>query len=370
MNFFPVADKDTGTNMSMSLEIVSQSLTKGPWPGDVLNSAVDTLVNKAHGNSGTILTMFFKGMAACIPEAKDIDGQTLAEAYINGANTAFNSIPQIVDGTIISLMKKTADSCMPLMADPEADPLAVWDRIYGEALGILPLTAFQNPSLRKFKIPDAGAAGFCIILDSFRKAFNHEADTDVSAELMGLLPDALSADFEGWTVSAPYRYCTEMVIGLNQAASDNELETMAGDLQKKLSPMGDCMIVVPYRSHIKLHIHTNEPEIVHEFSKKYGRIISRKVDDMLASYEAPSEDGAEEENIFVIIENEDFIPVVQSLGFERVYTAKSFIKAEIAERLMSDILYTSVKLPPAVEGLFRSTKHFESDEEIIEHILE
>ncbi len=282
LNYFPVADKDTGTNMAISMELVRDNLTECTWPKEVFDNVVDTFINKAHGNSGTILTMFFLGMASALPEGRDIDGRQLAQAYIQGANSAFDCMPNIIDGTILSLMKKTADSCLSSLPELENDPIVVWERICNEAFSILPLTAYQNPTLKQYLLPDSGAAGFCIILDSFRSAFLHLKDTSISYELESILPGEEIENITDWKISTPYQYCFELVVGIPDITSGSELDRISCEIWAGLSNMGDCLIVVPHKNNIKVHIHTNSPTGVVNYVSRYGHILSRKMDDMLS----------------------------------------------------------------------------------------
>ncbi|MCF0228133.1 MAG: DAK2 domain-containing protein [Parasporobacterium sp.] len=269
--------------MLISMKIACENMTDCPWPKDFFDNIVDTFINKSHGNSGTILTMFFLGMADALPAGRDIDGFELAHAYISGANSAYNSIPDIVEGTILTLMKKTSDACISFMSETENDPSAIWDRICREAYSVLPLTAYQNPSLKNLHVPDSGAAGFCIILDSFRSAFMHKTDSSVSAELEELLPGEEINSITDFKINIPFRYCFEIVIGHNILNSDEDTQKIVCSLRNSLADMGDCLIIVPRRNNIKIHIHTNDTDGVICIAGKFGNILSHKSDDMLAA---------------------------------------------------------------------------------------
>ena len=64
INVFPVADSDTGTNLSLSLGAALGPLNA---PGEkhlgtMLAAVADALLDGARGNSGAIVAQFFQGM--------------------------------------------------------------------------------------------------------------------------------------------------------------------------------------------------------------------------------------------------------------------------------------------------------------------
>ena len=64
LNVFPVPDGDTGTNMVMTLTAGYSSLKNNDYTlSDVANLFAAAAVFGARGNSGVIVSQFFKGMA-------------------------------------------------------------------------------------------------------------------------------------------------------------------------------------------------------------------------------------------------------------------------------------------------------------------
>ncbi|MDH3364352.1 MAG: DAK2 domain-containing protein, partial [Gammaproteobacteria bacterium] len=65
INVFPVADSDTGTNLSLTLSAALAVLNR---PGEkhlgtMLAAIADALLDGARGNSGAIVAQFFQGMS-------------------------------------------------------------------------------------------------------------------------------------------------------------------------------------------------------------------------------------------------------------------------------------------------------------------
>ena len=66
LNVFPVPDGDTGTNMLLTLRSATERFEQSPLPptvADVAAGIADGAFWGARGNSGVILSQFFKGFA-------------------------------------------------------------------------------------------------------------------------------------------------------------------------------------------------------------------------------------------------------------------------------------------------------------------
>src|SRR5580704_9017822 len=65
INVFPVADRDTGTNMARTLQGAADGLRTARDPDLARMSALlaESALLNARGNSGVILAQFFQGMA-------------------------------------------------------------------------------------------------------------------------------------------------------------------------------------------------------------------------------------------------------------------------------------------------------------------
>lgn len=64
INVFPVPDRDTGTNMALTLNaIIEGTYTRQrPKISELLEIVADSALNGARGNSGAILAQFFQGV--------------------------------------------------------------------------------------------------------------------------------------------------------------------------------------------------------------------------------------------------------------------------------------------------------------------
>ena len=74
LNVFPVPDGDTGSNMGMTIGAVREkadTLTEGV--GECAHQIADIMLMAARGNSGVILSLFFKGVGKSLKNRKEAD---------------------------------------------------------------------------------------------------------------------------------------------------------------------------------------------------------------------------------------------------------------------------------------------------------
>lgn len=266
LNVFPVADRDTGINMKRSIERTANSLPLSGNPAQILDEAYLQLLEYAHGNSGTILTLFFEGFSAALPAGNQISGSDLALAFQKGAQTAQNAVPHPMPGTILTVASQSAEAGISML-DITEDAGVIFKRITDEAHAALLLTPLQNPVLQRFRVIDSGAYGFCLILDGFLKSFAPELPAEAYPEIL------LPSEEEAVPAKLSQRYCTEFVM---EFLPDTDIP----EFEQAIKSYGDYYLCVSNGSLCKIHIHTNSPEAVIKTASAYGSIRSRKIDDM------------------------------------------------------------------------------------------
>src|SRR5690625_3758572 len=111
LNVFPVPDGDTGTNMNLTMtsglkeveKVKEDSLSK------VVQAFVKGLLMGARGNSGVILSQLFRGFATDIENITELTSKDFAQALKNGVGTAYQSVTNPVEGTILTVAKDSAN---------------------------------------------------------------------------------------------------------------------------------------------------------------------------------------------------------------------------------------------------------------------
>jgi dihydroxyacetone kinase-like predicted kinase len=163
INVFPVADSDTGTNLSLSLGSALGVLGK---PGEkhlgtMLAAVADTLLDSARGNSGAIVAQFFQGMSDSAGEITRFTTYTFSKAVSLGNEYAHDALSQPREGTILSVIAAFAESVGHQASSVrEGHFPAVVSNAMQRVEEALANTPNQLDVLRKAGVVDAGAKGF------------------------------------------------------------------------------------------------------------------------------------------------------------------------------------------------------------------
>jgi len=364
INVLPVADRDTGANMALSMREVVENMGKCSSVKDLFLDASGTLLRTAKGNSGTILTLFFNGLANALEEGADT--QDVASAVMAGAEKAYNGISEPMDGTILTVAIKAGEAGVKA-ARSETDMAKLVARMASAARRALSLTPLQNPVLSDMDVVDAGALGFCMILDGFEAAFKNK--DKVARDYLELIKKRGSGEVNefGETEEGSkleYYYCTEFVIE-KPACFNAEI------LKSQLNDLGDCIIPVADECNVKVHIHTDKPDAVFFIASLCGPLISTKIDNMLMQSIASTKD---EQHIF-LCRDQLTSDCIKSMGYTDVFmysSGKSQEFKDYVDQLEAGgnfKLFTSVKISKELSDKFSSVTFFSDDEVFMNYLF-
>ena len=277
INVFPVPDGDTGTNLYLTVQAITDHLAHSTERSVavVAQEAAKAAVLGARGNCGMMLSHFLLGFARSIEGKTRIGASDFGGALEAGVQNLSEALEAPVEGTILTVMRDTARAVSGAQMEDIA-PLA--EHMLDRARDSLERTPELLPVLSAAGVVDAGAMGFVSLLEGV---------------VMFLRGDPLSTDSEeDFTVAAPvvasieyperverYRFCTEALV------RGNDLPDQA-EVRGSLRARGDSMIVIRSDDVLKVHIHTDEPEEVFSFLKGLGDLVTHKAEDMGAQYDA------------------------------------------------------------------------------------
>ncbi len=273
LNVFPVPDGDTGTNMSMTINAAAADLRKlvDPTLDQVASAAASATLRGARGNSGVILSLFFKGIRKALKGQKVCDGILWAQALQEGVDAAYKSVMKPAEGTVLTVARKAASSARKAAKENSYFQYVHQAAIEG-ARDALAKTTEQNPVLKKAGVVDAGGKGWLVALEAMEAALNGEdlvAPTGYAAEEAKGAADF--SDFD--TGDITFAYCTEFII-----SRENDLDPEK--LRDFLSSLGDSLVLVDDDEIIKVHVHTNDPgKALHE-AMDYGSFVTVKIENM------------------------------------------------------------------------------------------
>jgi dihydroxyacetone kinase-like predicted kinase len=110
LNVFPVPDGDTGTNMSLTINNAARVIERmnDQSVSAVAKETASALLRGARGNSGVILSLFFRGVAKGLKDVDVADGAQLAVAFNTGVDTAYKAVMKPTEGTILTVARLSA----------------------------------------------------------------------------------------------------------------------------------------------------------------------------------------------------------------------------------------------------------------------
>ena len=287
LNVFPVPDGDTGTNMWLTLKSAMDSLDHVDEPEDlgrVADMAAAGALMGARGNSGVILSQFFRGVARGFSGKKHAGIPQVARAFQYGVVMAYRAVTVPVEGTILTVAREMARGGK--IAAKEGSSLGeILEAAVSAGKVALERTTEQLPALKEAGVVDSGGCGLVILMEGFLKVALGESIPSPS-EANKAHVDKIMADASGQKLLT-YNYCTETLV----KGTSIRLHRLKEDLE----PLGDSLLVVGDENVAKVHVHTNHPGEVLELCLKRGTLHKIKIDNMLDQHRQVNFDTEEKE---------------------------------------------------------------------------
>jgi len=263
INIFPVPDQDTGDNLNSTLQGVFKAINKQHFSNmaDLKNAAIDGAICNASGNVGIITTGFLNGFLSNLSD--DISTSNFIQAFNFGLSSAYNSIQNPKEGTILDVIKGANDSLS--RETDSSDIKKILKNAINSAKKSLDDTQLKMELYKKAGTVDAGGYGFLLILEGFLESFNKKINfTDTNKK-----PNIQTGSF---FQIISHRY--EVISLLESLVIDKET------IIKQLVNHGDCLDIIEANKKLKIHIHTDTPDNVVELISTFGSVIHMRTTDM------------------------------------------------------------------------------------------
>ncbi len=287
INVFPVADSDTGTNMAGTMQAIVANIADGRKRSltVVSKTAADAALTGARGNSGTILSQFFYGIAEGIEEIEGksrITTDVFSRIVRRAVDSTYNALAEPVEGTILTVLRVWADT-IEEGSRKTGDFAALFSDSLEHAKEALRNTRRKLPALKRSKVVDAGALGFVHLVEGIVEFIERGKIRDIEqlADIGSDETPRISENAEEIT----FRYCTECII------EGEHIDH--GDLRLRLAELGDSLIVAGSSARAKVHVHTDDPGAVFRIAEQQGTLRHQKADDMHKQYTAAHSPHAE-----------------------------------------------------------------------------
>ena len=265
INVFPVADGDTGTNLTLTLKAMSDWPTATRSFGKMLEKISESGLAHARGNSGIIFASYINGLASEGKLYETIGVSEFSSAAHNAVEYIYKAVEKPVEGTMISVIRDWA-----YFLSTNNHKFQFFEDLLAEAYKVarasLGKTTETLEVLRKNHVVDAGGEGFVRFLKGINGVFSQEKAQVPDVDLTQNAPSIIEE------YDSSYRYCTEFLVQHSGLISH--------ELHRKLEELGDSFIISYLPDKFRIHIHTNYPQQVRKLLKEEGEVLEQKVDDM------------------------------------------------------------------------------------------
>lgn len=274
LNVFPVPDGDTGTNMSMTMMSGVRDIQASETISitEICKTLSRGLLMGARGNSGVILSQFFRGISVGMNNIKGSDAtiDEFIDCLESGYQVAYKAVMTPVEGTILTVMREAGEKVVETRSQYN-DIESVLVKYVEFANASLQNTPNILPVLKDAGVVDSGGAGFLKVIEGMLMALQGNM-----LEISSTQPQTsqnVQANFD--TKDIKFGYCTEFILMLK-----NPDEFEESDLRSPLSIIGDSLVVVKDEDLVKIHVHTNNPGRALNMAQRHGEFKTIKIENM------------------------------------------------------------------------------------------
>lgn len=287
LNVFPVPDGDTGINMSLTMSGVRGDFVSFTGTlGECAQKAANLMLRGARGNSGVILSLFFRGIAkawAHVEEAADC--REIVKGFSRGVAEAYKAVMNPTEGTILTVMRVMTEMAAEKIEEEQWDEnlQALFDLMLQTAKDTLQQTPEMLPILKQAGVVDSGGCGFVAVIEGMKACLDGHPVTAVESQPR----QNGAANFRAFqTEDIRYAYCTECIVGKSPRYTG---ENTTEDLHRFIMRLGDSVVYVDDSELIKLHVHTNDPGRVLTEALRYGSLETVKIENMKQQHSSLSD---------------------------------------------------------------------------------
>ncbi|MGH3614133.1 MAG: DAK2 domain-containing protein [Pseudonocardia sp.] len=289
INVFPVPDRDTGTNLLLTMRAATDAGRRGLregngedlGPAPVAVALARGALLGARGNSGVILSQVLRGVADAVTDASGVCGGAVFTDGLHRADrlaTAALSRPR--EGTMLSVLRAGAAAARRQQGGlPESrlpDVTDVADRLEDVAVAAadgaaaaLRATTAQLPELARAGVVDAGGLGLFVVLDALACLVSGRAPATSAPASGGRVTapvrdrEVLTAEREGGSAEFDYE-----VMYLLDGTDADRVEVLRGEL----ATVGDCVAIVGDGAGLwNVHVHCADIGAALEAGLEAGR---------------------------------------------------------------------------------------------------
>ncbi len=316
INVFPIPDGDTGTNMLLTMQSAMGEANQNPNRSacSLAKSMAAGALMGARGNSGVILSQFWRGLAKGLEGKKSFNGTDFAKALAEASQAAYEGLVNPVEGTILTVLKDAATAADIAARTDSASLLSIMETATEAARDSVARTPDLLPVLRESGVVDAGGQGLYVLLDGalyYLKGKAKEIKYRKPRLITPNLPLAPKTTQVTTEVEVPYGYCTNFVL------EGKKLDPKK--VKNKLKKKGQSLIVTGNDSLIRVHIHSFKPGEILDYATHLGtlhQVDIRNMDDQYVEFIKMQRERIPKVDIAIVAvaSGDGFFEVFNSLG--------------------------------------------------------
>ena len=338
LNVFPVPDGDTGTNMRITYKYGMDAIKTKDNAGALLNELASGMLLGARGNSGVLLSQYYRGIANALTNKTTLTVNDFVNSLVSGYKTSYAACNDPREGTILTVQREGIENVKPKIND-DTDFDTLISLIVEEMRKSLDNTPNLLPVLKEAGVIDSGGKGLLTIFEGYLKYVKGEnIETSLLNEDIDSHAPVQNIDYSLFNEKSnlDYGYCTEFLLQL-LSSKINIKKFNIDDFIAYLKDNGDSLVCFQSGTIVKVHIHTKKPYKVIEFAQQFGEFITFKMENMALQHnnvvekEKQRKEKRKKVAIVTIAQGEGIIQLFKELGADVVLNGGNTMNASTAE---------------------------------------
>lgn len=275
INVFPVADSDTGSNLASTLlgikEILEARISDSGQArlaealakrarmtvSDLTDDILKSVFANSRGNSGMMMASYLKGFLSPLKGKNKFFLSDLIHASKNGRDSARDSIAKPIDGTMLDVMNAF---CFSLESKSKNDSLLldVFYKATQDTKIALLATKKKLKVLEENHVVDAGALGFTHFAYGFYEGLSNKNLALTGIELKP------KQDIKEIGIG---KFSHEVIFTIQNSTFNIK------EIKEMFDSLGDSLGIIESQNRVKIHIHTDKPEVVRETAELTGEVV-------------------------------------------------------------------------------------------------
>ena len=314
----------------------------------------------ARGNSGVLLSEYFKGFGLALKDNHEISVSDFVFAMGKAYEQAYQATVKPEEGTILTVARESY-----LAAKASLDHLSTFEELFSLLIPAMAKSLDNTPNLleclREAGVIDSGGKGLLSIYEGFAEFVlgkrSAEAISFSSRHAAMPTPDI---DFSAFTEDSvlDYGYCTEFLLQLLNVKADVK-KFDVDDFTSHMNTLGDSLIVTKHDSIVKVHIHTKKPYEPMAYAQGFGEFLSIKIENMALQHNTVEKKKKRTKcDVIAIANGEGIKKILSDLGKVRVLDGGDTMNTSVGEILeaLEENPAKEVILMPNNRNIFLSAK--------------